>query len=132
MNTDQSFFSVDRLVEFGLGMAVAQQMVGVMNRAMQGMYIPGSIQAMPPANPAAAPTLAPPPLPATYYVAVEGRQVGPLGETDLCTLIKNGQVTKDTLCWHPGLAAWQPVERTPAVLRLVALTPPPVPNKENN
>ena len=31
---NNSFFSVDRLVEFGLGMAMAQQMVGMMNQTM--------------------------------------------------------------------------------------------------
>ena len=35
---DNSFFSMDRLIEFGLGMGVAQQMINVMNRqdAFQG------------------------------------------------------------------------------------------------
>ena len=36
---NQSFFSIDRLVEFGLGMGIAQQMVGMMNRYMQQMYV---------------------------------------------------------------------------------------------
>ena len=116
MNNDQSFFSVDRLIEFGLGMAVAQQMVGMMNQAMQGMYIPGSIQAMPaPTQPAAS---AVSPATSIFYVALDGKQVGPLGESN---------VTKDTLCWQPGMACWQPVEQTPEVLRLVALAPPPLP-----
>ena len=126
---DQSFFSVNRLVEFGLGLAVAQQMVGTMNQAMQGMYVPGSIQAMPAPQASATPTMAPPPLPATYYVALDGKQAGPFGESELSALITQGKVTKDTLCWLPGLTAWQPVMDTPQVLRLVAITPPPVPTK---
>ncbi|MBQ7634585.1 MAG: DUF4339 domain-containing protein [Bacteroidaceae bacterium] len=125
MNNDQSFFSVDRLIEFGLGMAVAQQMVGMMNQAMQGMYIPGSIQAMPaPTQPAAS---AVSPATSIFYVALDGKQVGPLGESELSALIAQGNVTKDTLCWQPGMACWQPVEQTPEVLRLVALAPPPLP-----
>ncbi|QFQ12419.1 DUF4339 domain-containing protein [Pseudoprevotella muciniphila] len=126
---DQSFFSVDRLVEFGLSMAVAQQMVNMMNQTMRTMYIPGSIQSMPAPNPAAAPGMCPPPLPATCYVALEGKQVGPLSESELCSLITQGKVTKDSLCWFPGLTSWQPVENTPQVLRLVALAPPPMPNQ---
>lgn len=126
MNNDQSFFSVDRLIEFGLGMAVAQQMVGMMNQAMQGMYIPGSIQAMPaPTQPAAS---AVSPTPTIFYVALDGKQVGPLGESELSALIAQGKVAKDTLCWQPGMACWQPVEQTPEVLRLVALAPPPLPS----
>ncbi len=41
---DNNFFSVDRLVEFGMGMAMAQQMVNMMNQSMKQMYVPGSIQ----------------------------------------------------------------------------------------
>ena len=48
---DNNFFSVDRLVEFGMGMAMAQQMVNMMNKSMQQMYVPGSIQSMPQPTP---------------------------------------------------------------------------------
>lgn len=111
---DESFFSIDRLVEFGLGMAMAQQMVNVMNQSMQNMYVPGSIQSMPQAASQ------------IYYVAIEGRQVGPLSDGELMQLIAQRKVNKDTLCWMPGMAAWQPIEQVPAVLKLIALTPPPL------
>lgn len=39
MNED-SFYSINRLVEFGLGMSVAQQMVQTMNTAMTDMQVP--------------------------------------------------------------------------------------------
>ena len=38
---DNNFNSIDRLVEFGMGMAVAQQMVNTMNYAMSNMKVPG-------------------------------------------------------------------------------------------
>ena len=99
MNND-SFFSMDKLVEFGLGMAMAQQMVNVMNQSMQNMYIPGSAQTLP--------------KPEIYYGG------------ELMHLVNQGKVNKDTLCWMPGMQAWQTVEQTPAVLKLIALTPPPL------
>lgn len=111
MNND-SFFSMDKLVEFGLGMAMAQQMINVMNQSMQNMYIPGSAQTLP--------------KPEIYYVAVDGTQVGPLNGGELMHLVNQGKVNKDTLCWMPGMQAWQTVEQTPAVLKLIALTPPPL------
>lgn len=40
---NDSFFSIDRLVEFCMGMAMAQQMVGMMNHTMRQMYVSGSI-----------------------------------------------------------------------------------------
>ena len=48
---DNNFFSIDRLVEFGMGMAMAQQMVGMMNQTIKQMYVPGSIQSMPSSQP---------------------------------------------------------------------------------
>ena len=111
---NQSFFSIDRLIEFGLGMGMAQQMVGMMNQYMQQMYVPGSIQSMPQ------------PMPQVYYVAINGQQVGPMNENELSRLIAQKQVTKDTLAWMPGMAAWQPIEQVPAILKIVALTPPPL------
>lgn len=111
---NSSFFSIDRLVEFGLGMGMAQQMVGMMNQYMQQMYVPGSIQSMPKQ------------MPQIYYVAIEGQQVGPLNDSELSRLISQKQVNKDSLAWMPGMAAWQPIEQIPAILKIVALTPPPL------
>lgn len=98
-----------------MSMQIARQMVGSMNQQFQQMYIPGNIQTMPK-----------PQLPAAYYIAVDGKPVGPMSEPELAHVICEGQVTKDTLCWMPGMAAWQPIEQVPAVLKIVALTPPPL------
>lgn len=111
---DNSFFSMDRLVEFGLGMGVAQQMVNVMNQSMRSMYIPGSVQSMPQ------------PVQSIYYVAIDGNAVGPLNDSELAQLISQRKINKDTLAWVPGMTAWQPIERVPAILKVIALTPPPL------
>ena len=111
---DNSFFSIDRLVEFGLGMGIAQQMVGTMNQYMQQMYVPGSIQSMPK------------PMPNIYYVAIDGQPVGPLNDGELSQLIMQKQINKDTLAWVPGMTTWEPIEQVPAILKVVALTPPPL------
>lgn len=116
MIDNSNFFSLDRLVEFGMSAAIAQQMVASMNQQMQQMQYPSGMQMMPQPQSAA-----------TYYVAIGGEAVGPLGEKELARLIYDRQVTKDTLCWMPGMARWQPVSQVPAVLRIVALTPPPLP-----
>ena len=115
---DNSFFSIDRLVEFGLGMGMAQQMVGMMNQYMQSMYVPGSIQSMPK------------PIPQVYYVAIDGKQVGPLNDSEISQLISRQEITKDTLAWIPGMQDWQPIEQIPAILRIVALTPPVLPTEK--
>ena len=111
---DQSFFSIDRLIEFGLGMGMAQQMIGMMNQSMQQMYVPGSIQAISK------------PMPQLYYVAIDGKQTGPLNDSEISQLITQKRIDKDSLVWMPGMAAWQPIEQIPAILKLIALTPPPL------
>ena len=111
---NNSFFSIDRLVEFGLGMGIAQQMVGMMNQYMQQMYVPGSIQSMPKS------------MRQIYYVAVDGQQIGPLNDSELSQLVIQKRINKDTLAWVPGMLGWKPIEQVPAILKVIALTPPPL------
>lgn len=112
---NNDFFSLDRLLEFGLGMGMAQQMINTMNQSMKSMYIPGSIQSMPQQ-----------PIASICYVAIDGQQTGPLRESELMELIREKKVSKDTLAWMPGMATWLPIEKVPAILKLIALTPPPL------
>ena len=111
---DNNFFSIDRLVEFGMGMAMARQMVNMMNETMHQTYVPGSIQSMPR------------PMPQTYYVAIEGCQVGPLNDSEISQLVSQRKINKDTLGWVPGMETWMPIEQIPAILKVIALTPPPL------
>ena len=109
---DNSFFSVDRLVEFGLGMAMAQQMVGMMNHTMQTMKMPGGLQQTQAEH--------------VFYVAMDNSPVGPLSDKELAQLVLSHKVTKDTLSWMPGMMAWKPIEQVPEILKVIALTPPPL------
>lgn len=115
---NNNFFSMDRLVEFGLGMAMARQMIDVMNQSMRSMYVPGSIQSMPAPQPAV-----------SIYAAIDGQSVGPLSEQEFGSLVTARRVTKDTLVWSPGMTQWQPLEQVPSILKIVALAPPPLPAK---
>lgn len=118
---DKYFFSVDRLVEFGMSMAIAQQMVQTMNQTMQNMYIPGTMNPMQqPLQPASMPQ----PLPQIFYAIIGSNTVGPLSEAEVIKLIASKQITKDTYVWKPGMSEWQTVEHTPDVLKLVLLAPP--------
>ncbi|MGM9698419.1 MAG: DUF4339 domain-containing protein [Prevotella sp.] len=114
---DNSYFSIDRLVEFGMGMAMAQQMVQVMNQSMKQMYVPGSMQSMPTSQSP------------TFYVAIDGQSVGPITECEFTHLVTDKKVTKDSLAWMPGMLGWQPIEKIPAILKIIAIAPPPIPQK---
>jgi len=109
---DNDFFSVNRLVDFGMSMALATQMTRTMNTVMGNMNVPGSSVK---------------PMPHIYYVAINNKSIGPLNESELSQLIGQKKINKDTLAWMPGMKDWQPIENVPAILRLVALTPPELP-----
>lgn len=114
---DDSFFSINRLVEFGMGMAVAQQMVKTMNEAMNSMHVPGTMNPMQSESPQAPPQF--------YYVILEEKQAGPFSEPELTRLISDGKVMKETYVWKPGMTNWEFAEKLPEILKLVALAPPP-------
>jgi hypothetical protein len=117
MYNEKSFYSIDRLVEFGMSMAIAQQMVQSMNHAIGNMHVPGA------GNPMQMPS-APE---RVYYAVLDGKQAGPFSETELARLINGKKVSKETYVWYPGLREWKTAENVPEIVRLVALAPPPAP-----
>ncbi|MDR0750902.1 MAG: SPFH domain-containing protein [Tannerellaceae bacterium] len=97
-------------VGLGAGMAMANQMTQQM------------------ANPQHAQTT-PPPLPGVaYYVAVDGQQAGPFPMEGLLQLVEKQALTKETLVWKQGLAAWAPAGEQPDLQDLWTAAPPPLPN----
>jgi hypothetical protein len=121
MYDENSFYSIDRLVEFGMSMAIAQQMVQSMNQTMAAMRIPGA------GNP-----MIPPAPPRVYYAALDGKQAGPFSETEMARLINDKKLSKETRVWYPGLREWKTAENVPEILRLVALAPPPIGEPREN
>lgn len=110
---DDNFFSINRLVEFGLGMSVAQQMVNSMNSALQNTHIPGSQTHTLGSSVKC------------YHVVFDGKSAGPFTENEISRMITEGKVKKDTFVWRPGMVKWDAVENVADVLKLVALAPPP-------
>ncbi len=70
--------------------------------------------------------IAPPPL-AQFFVAVNGQQTGPFGEQQLAQMAQSNQLTKDTLIWKAGMAAWTAAGQVPEVAKLFGQAPPPLP-----
>jgi hypothetical protein len=111
MNGNQ-FYSIDRLIEFGMGVSIAQQMAQSMNQIMTQTRIPGAGNS--PGNA----------VPCVYYAALDGKQAGPFSETEILKLLTEKKITKDTLMWMPGMKSWQCAETISEIMRLVALMPP--------
>lgn len=110
--SNDSFFSIDRLVEFGMGMAMAQQMVQTMNYAMNNMQVPGVDRQIPNAPQA------------VYYAIIEGQQAGPFSESEMGRLVADKKITSSSYVWKPGMPNWKTAENVPDVLKIVALNPP--------
>lgn len=125
------FSSLDRLMELGMSMALANQMIGTMNYTLNNMQVPGQPgprrAAGAPQNQAApeAPTAqggAAPAEVAQYYAVVDSHVAGPMDEKQLSRLIHAGSVTEQTLVWMPGLTAWKYAADVPAIYKLILLS----------
>ena len=112
---ENNFYSMDKLVEFGMSMAIANQMATTMNQTMRKMDIPG----------AGKPTHVQPEQ--VYYVVLDGCQSGPFSLTEISRMINSKKIVKETYIWKPGMQQWQLAETIDEILRLVALNPPPIP-----
>ena len=108
---ENNFPTLDRLMEFGLGMGMAQQMVNIMNQTMQTMQIPESAKPIQPKT-------------VEWYVAVNEKASGPFSESEMKGLLLEKKVTKETLVWCAGMSEWQTAESTPNILKLILQLPP--------
>jgi hypothetical protein len=80
-------------VGIGVGLAMAQQIAGATSQAF---------------HPAASAPSGPPPIPpsAAYFVAENGKPVGPLDLAALGQRMRDGKLRADTLVWRDGMAQW--------------------------
>ncbi|MBR2351573.1 MAG: DUF4339 domain-containing protein [Alistipes sp.] len=99
---------MERLVEFGLGMAVANQMIATMNQAIGSMTVPGA--QMPMGGSAT-----------RYFVVVDGAQAGPYTEEQVGELIAAGKIDERSLVWRTGLSAWMVASNLPDMNKLFML-----------
>ena len=113
MATD--FSSLDKLMEFGLGMGIATQMMNTMNTtlartAMPGVGInPGVVSVQPEKADTQACK------PKGYYVVFDEKMAGPLTEQEIAQLVRNGKLQRKTFCWTPGLESWKFAEDIPEI-----------------
>ena len=112
---DSNFFSMDKLVEFGMGLAVAKQMAASMNASLTQMSIPGAGKVQNHNDDKA------------YFVAVDGKAEGPYSLTEMARQVSLGRIHKETYVWRIGMTNWDLAENVDGLLRLIALTPPPIP-----
>lgn len=115
MNNDNSFNSIERLMEFGMSMAVAQQMMQTMNHAMQNMTTPQFKNVNVPL-----------PQQIHFYALVNDIPQGPFTEQELTSHILANRVSKETLIWINGMPGWMQAQQIPTVIKLFTLLPPSI------
>ena len=120
MATD--FSSLDKLIEFGLGLGIATQMMNTMNNAISRTAYPGvginpglCIQQEQVVNEGLKKESS------GYYVVYDERMAGPLTENEMSTLIKEGKIQAKTLCWKAGQYALRLAVDIPEVNKLLLL-----------
>ena len=89
---------------------MGQQMGGIAQGAMQ-----------------AAPVTPPPVAPLQMYLYLNNQQAGPYDMPILQQLAQQGVLTRQTLVWKAGMAAWAAAETVAELQSLFAPVPPPVP-----
>ncbi|MEU4152098.1 SPFH domain-containing protein [Streptomyces sp. NPDC026659] len=115
-------------VGLGVGMALGRRIAQNMSGAATAPPAPAAQPAPAPA-PVPASADVPPPLPTAprWFLAVGGQQQGPYDESALAGQVAAGNLTRTTLVWRSGQAAWQPADRIPELASLLADVPPPLP-----
>lgn len=118
MATD--FSSLDKLMEFGIGMGIATQMMNTMNSviartAMPGVGINPGVSVGPEKVKDEAKKQE------GYYVVFEERIAGPLSEQEMSKLIKEKKLNNKTFCWKTAQYAWRFAEDIPEVNKLLLL-----------
>lgn len=105
---ENSFDSIDRLLEFGMSMSLAQQMMNTMNHAMTNMNVAGS------GLPLHKQTV-------QYYAIIDNTQFGPLSEQEVSELITSGKITGSSLVWKTGLLRWVEAGKLPEINKMMIL-----------
>lgn len=125
MNED-FYGSIDRLVEFGMSMKVADAMMNAMNQTMANMQMP-NYQRVNQINMQS--NVAVPPVPQKkFFVGIDNAPVGPLDADELKQKIALGQVIPESLVWYQGLPGWAQAKTLSEVNILFSQVPPEMPN----
>lgn len=51
-----------------------------------------------------------------FLLAINGQQQGPYTKDQIAAMIRQGQITVDTLLWHSGMLEWTPVKNIPGLI----------------
>lgn len=114
----------------GMGMGMGFGMASQMMNAMQQPNAQQNTQQAPPAQTTSTNTGAvPPPIPPAtmFHVVIDGKQAGPYDLNTLAQMALQNQLTRETLVWRTGMAAWTAAGQIPELASVFGAVPPPIP-----
>ena len=111
------FSSLDKLMEFGLGISVATQMMNTMNKALAQTAVPG-VGINPGITAQNSPVIT---KQKSYYILSGENTAGPFNEGELTTLVMKGIVNNETLAWEISMPTWSKAEAIPEVNKILIL-----------
>lgn len=102
-------------IGMGMGFAMANQMGQSMGNNQQQNQAP--------------PAGGPPPVPpsVSFFIAVNGQQTGPFDMNALKQKAASGELTKESLVWKNGMAAWSAAGTVVELSSVFGQVPPPLP-----
>ena len=112
---EDNFYSINKMIELGMSLALSQQMVKIINDSINTVKTQGTIQNFISLNAY------------QFYVVINGNQHGPISVQDILKLIQEKKIDKQTLVWKPGMQSWEAIEKVPEVMNLFSMIPPPLP-----
>lgn len=56
-----------------------------------------------------------------FYIHFDGKQAGPMNETEVRKLVNNGTISAETFVWMPSLNHWMQAQYIPRVNKLLLL-----------
>ena len=104
---DNSFNSIEKLMEFGMSMAIAQQMMQTMNHALNNMQMPQFSNLSMPL-----------PTKKMYFALVNDIPQGPFTETEISNYIVAKSINEDTLIWNKELPGWMAAKQVAEINKL--------------
>ena len=51
-----------------------------------------------------------------FLLAINGQQQGPYTKDQIAMMIRQGQITVDTLLWRSGMMEWTPIKNYPGII----------------
>ena len=93
------FNSIDKLVEFGIGMSMEQQMMNIMNQSMNQMQTPQFKN-----------TDVPIIKDKQSHVVLNDIPQGPLSKNQILTHLNHGDVNDENLIWCDGMNGWSKIK----------------------